>query len=331
MKRLVSRITVVLSLSLSLIPTALLAEEVELKLASWGPAKHYIAEARAEWVKEVNEAAKGQLKIVEYPGGQLFGPKEMHAAVAKGTIDIGVVLQPRAMAMVPMLQGVYLPFAYDTVEGAAQAYQGESREIIERAMEKKRMKLIYASFAGGVNVFSSKGSLDSADDFKGLRVLATSPMVTEIMNRLGASPDTSIPQTEQYMAVKRGVADASLNTVVSGFFQKTFEVSPFMTTIDMSFPTVLIAMNLKQWNKLPEDVQKIMLDIGKSKEAKTLAYSKGWDTKFTGELAKAGATVTSIPEAERENIKLLSKGVWEDWAKANGDDAIRLLELNLAN
>lgn len=331
MKRLISWVAVTLFLSLGMASVTAIAEEVELKLASWGPAKHYIAEARAQWVKEVNEATKGKLSIIEYPGGQLFGPKEMHTAVAKGTVDIGVVLQPRAMAMVPMLQGVYLPFAYDSVEEAAQAYKGESRKIIEKAMEKKRMKLIYTSFAGGVNVFSSKGSLNTAEDFKGLRVLATSPMVTEIMNRVGASPDTSIPQTEQYMAVKRGVADASLNTVVSGFFQKTHEVSPFMTITDMSFPTVLLTMNLKEWNKLPEDVQKVMMDIGKKKEAQTLAYSKGWDTKFTGELSKAGATVTTMPADERDKVKKLAMGVWQDWAKANGKDADRLLELNLSN
>ncbi len=321
----------VLSASLGVLFGSAVADEIELKLASWGPAKHYIAEARAEWVKEVNEVIKGRYQLIEYPGGQLFGPKEMHKAVAKGTVDLGVVLQPRAMGMVPMLQGVYLPFAYDSAEEAAKAYQGESREIIERALEKKRIKLIYASFAGGVNVFSSAGSLNTAEDFNGLRVLATSPMVTEIMNRLGASPDTSIPQTEQYMALKRGVADASLNTVVSGFFQKTYEVSPYMTTTDISFPTVLITMNLKAWDKLPEDVQQTMLEIGKKKEAQTLAYSKGWEMKFSGELSKAGATVTTLPSEEREKIKKIALGVWQDWADANGKDAERLLELNLAD
>ena len=126
---------------ISMFPINTMAGETVLKLASWGPPKHYVAEARANWIKEVNEAYAGKVKIVEYPGGQLFGPKEMHKAVAKGQVDLGVVLQPAMLAMVPMLQGVYLPFAFDNVDGAAKAYNGESLEIIEKAMDKKRIKL----------------------------------------------------------------------------------------------------------------------------------------------------------------------------------------------
>lgn len=329
MKKAIFQTAIAISAVLSVLPGSAIAEALELKLASWGPPKHYVAQTTTSWIAEVNELAKEKINIVEYPGGQLYGPKEMHTAVAKGNVDIGVVLQPRAMAMVPLLQGVYLPFAFDSVKDAAAAYQGESREIIERALEKKRMKLIYANFTGGVQVYSSKANIESIDDFKSLRVLSTSPMMTEIMAKLGSSPDTSIPQTEQYMALKRGVADASLNSIVGGFFQKTHEVAAQVSLMDMSFPTILITMNLKKWNKLPEDVQKIMLDAGKKKEAEVLAVSQGWDQKFTGALTEAGATVKPLPAETRKKIQAASRGIWEKWAKDLGPDAERLLALNL--
>lgn len=329
MKRVTLQTIVAVTALFSASPSITAAEEIELKLASWGPIKHYVAQTTSAWIAEVNKQAKGKINIIEYPSGQLYGPKEMHTAVAKGNVDIGVVLQPRAMAMVPLLQGVYLPFAFNNIEDAATAYQGESREIIERALEKKRMKLIYANFTGGVQVYSSKRNIESMDDFKDLRILSTSPMMTEIMAKLGASPDTSIPQTEQYMALKRGVADASLNSIVGGFFQKTHEVAPNMSMMDMSFPTVLITMNLKKWNKIPEDVQKIMLDEGRKKEAYTLAVSKGWDEKFTGELTKSGANVTTLQDEERKKIQEASREIWEKWAKKQGPDAERLLLLNI--
>ena len=50
-------------------------------------------------------------------------------------------------------------------------------------------------------------------------------------------------------------------------------------------------MNLKVWKKLPGDVQETLVSLGKKQEAVTLATSKGWEQKFTGELSKIGATV----------------------------------------
>lgn len=315
----------------SLFPLNAIAEEMVLKLASWGPPKHYVFEARVNWIKEVNTALAGKIKIVEYPGGQLFGPKEMHKAVAKGQVDLGVVLQPAMLAMVPMLQGVYLPFAFDNVESAAKAYSGESLKIIEKAMEEKRIKLVYTSYTDGVQIYSNKGIIDSVDDFKGLRILSTSPIFSEIMAKLGAAPDTSIPQTEQYMALKRKVSDANANSIVGGYFQRSHEVAPHVTKMDCSFATILVCMNTKKWDSLPEEAKKAMTEIGKKYEQVTLASAKGWEQKFTAEMKKEGADVAIMPKAERDKIKAISKTVWAKWADDNGPDAKRLLELNLAN
>lgn len=317
-----------LFVALALLPVDSEAGEVVLKLASWGPPKHYAAEARMNWIKEVNAACEGKIKIVDYPGGQLFGPKEMHKAVAKGQVDIGVVLQPAMLAMVPMLQGVYLPFAFDNVEQVSKAYSGESLAIIEKAMEKKRMKLLFTSYTDGVQIYSNKKNIQTIEEFKGLRILSTSPIFAEIMAKLGAAPDTSIPQTEQYMALKRKVSDANANSVVGGYFQRSHEVAPFVTKMDISFAAILTCMNSKKWATLPEDVQKALVEIGKKYEKVTLAAAQGWEAKFLGEMKKEGATVTVLSDVERDKIKEVSKTVWKEWAEKNGSDAKRLLELN---
>ncbi len=306
------------------------AKEMEIKLASWGPSQHFVAQARAVWIEEVNKAVTGRYKIVDYPGGQLYGPSDVHKAIAKGTVDMGVVLQPAMMGMVPMVQGVYLPFAFENVDQVAAAYSGESLSIIEKAMEKKRLKLIYVSYLDPVQIFSNKSNIEKVEDFKGLRVLSASPIFTEILAKLGAAPDTSIPQTEWYMALKRSVSDSMATSVVGGYFQKSFEVAPYVTKMSMSHPTILVCMNLKKWNSLPKDVQDVMLSIGKKQGDYTLALSKGWEQKFTGELAKVGATVTTISPEERSRIISVAKNVWEAWAEKNGKEARRLLELNTA-
>lgn len=318
-----------LAAGLILASATAMAEEIEIKLASWGPPSHFVAQARADWIEEVNEAAAGKIRIIEYPGGQLYDDKDMHNAVARGHVDIGVLLSPRVMGMVPMLQGVYLPFAFDSLEHVAEVYQGESLAIIEDALEQRRMKLIYTSFVDGVQIYSSNGNIETVEDFENLRVLSTSPMGTNIFSRLGASPDSSIPQIEQYMALRLGVADASLNSIVNGYFQQTHEVAPHLTRINLSFPTIMVAMNLNKWESLPEDVQEIMLSAGERMQARSLQEAMAWEAKFLADSAEDGAIVTEFPASEMERVREISHGVWQEWADANGPEAQRLLELSL--
>lgn len=319
---------IVFFVTIELFPLDVSAKEQALKLATWIPAKHYVAVQQSAWAAQVNEALVGKLKVEEFPGGQLYGPKQMHMAVAKNSVGIGQILQTSLVAMVPMLKGVYLPFAFESIDQVAQAYSGESLAIIEKALEKKRIKLIYISFVDGAHIFSAKKNLVTVDDFKGFRILTTSPIVSEIFAKLGAAPDPSIPQTEQYMALKRGLSDGMAQCTVAGFLQKSFEVAPYITQMDMSFPTILTCMNLKRWNKLPKEYQDTMTTLGKKASLTTLATVKGWESKFTQEMIKMGVTITRIAPEERAKLKKLSKSVYEKWAQENGPDAKRLLELN---
>ncbi|WP_255052025.1 TRAP transporter substrate-binding protein [Marisediminitalea aggregata] len=274
-----------------LIPTFAQAESPRvLRLASWGPPKHYLSQSRNAWIEAVNERAAGRIQIIEYPGGQLYGPKDMHAA---------------------------------------NAYAGESLAIIQQAMQEKNLQLVYPAFSGGVQVFSAQGSIDGIADIKNLRVLATSPMVTDLLHKLEAAPDTSIPQSEQYMALKRGVADAMLNAIVTGYFQRNHEVAPFVTVTDMSFPTVLMTVNLDVWNSLPEDIQQIMLEEGEKQKAYSLGASAAMEAHFKKVISENGGKVSALPAGTRSLIQQASQQVWQEWAQRNGPQAQRLLELNL--
>lgn len=306
------------------------AKQKELKVASWGSPKHFISVQRAQWIKDVNAdpAVAGNFKLVEYPGGQLYGPKQMHMAVAKGSIDIGVILQPFMLGMVPMLQGAYLPFAFDNMDDAANCYKGESLEIIQKYLNKKRIHLIYTNFTDGVQVFSSKKTIDTIEDFKGLRVLTGSPMVTKIMASLGAAPDSSIPFNEQYMALKRGISDATLTSIVGGYIDRTPEVADHITKCNMTFSTIFMGMNTKKWNKLPKEVQDVMTKLGKKTEAISLATAKAWEANFTQRMKDLGTDLKVMKDSERAKIKAVAEPLWKEWAQKYGPDAQRLLELN---
>lgn len=328
MKKIVVSTFILFFAIMTVFPLTAFAEAKQLKLASWGASKHYAAIEVSAWVKDVNEALAGQYEITEYPGGQLYGPKEMHVAVGKGSVELGVILQPAALGTVPLLQGVYLPFGIDSLDQIAKAYSGESMEIIDKALQKKRIKMISVLYFSPTQIFCISKNINKVEDFKGLRVLSQSPIVTQILAKLGSAPDTSIPQTEHYMALKRGVSEASLTGIVGGYFTKISEPAPFVTKLNFSFPTAFIAMNTKVFYGMPEKAQKTVLELGQKHSNATLQMVKGWDAKFTQVLMQTGVTVTTLPEAERAKIKTIARQSWTKWAEKNGPEAQRLLELN---
>lgn len=306
---------------------AVFGKEIELKLASWTTPKHFASISITQFIDGVNEKGQGKVKIIHYPGGQLYGPKDLHKVVAKGLVDMGQALQPRMINMVPMLQGVYLPFAFDNLDQVVAGYEGESGEILDKAMAKKNLKMIYPIFNDGIQLFSNKAVLKTVDDFNGLRVLTTSNVFSRTTANLGAAPDTSIAFTDQYMALKRKVADATYTTTTAGYFRKTYEVCNHVTYINMAHATLPVIINLKTWKKLPNDVKALMMEEGKKAMQFSIASAKGWEKKFKGVLIKKGATIETLQVAERNIMKEKARSVWMDWAKKTGGDAQRLLEL----
>ena len=73
-----------LVMAVILLPGIAPAKQVTLKLASWGPTQHFVAQAREVWIDEVNKALAGRYEIVDYPGGQLYGPSDIHKGRCQG-------------------------------------------------------------------------------------------------------------------------------------------------------------------------------------------------------------------------------------------------------
>ncbi len=300
-----------------------------LKLASWLPSKHYIASANSNWIKEVNKNAAGKIKIIEYPEGKLYGPKNMHTAISKGSVDIGLTLQPLMIQMCPILQGVSLPFFFDNLDQTFAAYAGESLSILEKGLEKKNIKLIYACFTDSLQFFSNKQNIKKIEDFEGLKILSHNPIFSDIFANLGMTPETLIPFRQQYMSIKNDTCNATVNSISGGYFQRTFEVAPYVTKMDVGFPTIFVCMNLSKWNELPIEVQQVMINLGKKYSERTLLEAQGWEQKVTNNaLSKYNTAITRLPKLERDKIKKKSRKVWDKWAEQNGKEAQMLLKVN---
>lgn len=97
-----------------------------------------------------------------------------------------------------------------------------------------------------------------------------------IVRAFGAAP-VAMSQGEAYDALKKNIVDGTLVPIeaLEGF--KQGEVLKYTTLNNSSSYSqgFFIAMNLKKWNSLPKDLQKIITDVSKKYEDITTPGQNG--------------------------------------------------------
>jgi TRAP-type C4-dicarboxylate transport system substrate-binding protein len=206
------------------------AQEIKLTFADqnsptgWGP-----SHALQPWVKQVEEATKGRVKIELYPSQTLLKGVDMWKGVRGGIADIGWCVQGYWPEQTPLSDVVSLPFL--PFRSAEQA-----SEVLWRLYEKfpsiqkeygEIMPLVL--YAGSPNMFiTNKKAVKTLDDLKGLKVRILGGPPTEMAKALGAVP-TLIPMPDMYQALDKGVVDAGAVPweAVHGF--RLYEVGKYYT------------------------------------------------------------------------------------------------------
>ncbi len=169
----------------------------------------------------------------------------------------------------------------------------------------------------GLESFVSKKPLDGVEDLKGLKMRAPEGLVQSVFAAAGASP-VNLPGSEVYTGLSKGVIDAADYTVFSTNQSAGLnEVAPHPVYPGFhSLPLLEIAMNLKEWNELPEDIQAIMTTSARdfAKDISTqLAIA---DVKAVKEAREdPNITIHNWSDEERMKFREIARKQWKTYAE----------------
>jgi C4-dicarboxylate-binding protein DctP len=171
------------------------------------------------------------------------------------------------------------------------------------------------TFGLGASNYAAVKPILTLADFNGkkLRVNATA-MEREKMRRLGATA-VPLPLNEVLPSLQRGVIDGTMSGT-SVFV--SFKMNDVVKTITVTNDTVLVSMAMvsKVWlDKLPADLRKMVVDVGRETQTKTSA----WEKEFTKTLDKAwqdlGGTIHTLSADEQAKMATLLNSVGDDVSK----------------
>ncbi len=290
----------------------------------WGPKfrASQVYRPGGEMQRMLYERSNGriQLEIISrmFPTGDLF------VAVAKGKADMADVAMPWLSGTYPIWSWGEIPgiVSEDPVEGLAEElaiYQDRKvMKIYDETMKKYNLKFWFVTQWDAANGIWSKKEVTKLGDLKGMKIRVGGYLPTQGIKALGASPVT-IAGSELAPAMMAGTIDAVLTSLGYGYSIGLAKVSKTFTLTPLS-PTwsAVTVMNLKTFNALPPDLQKVVVDVGRELQhmvrlSTTAEYMMSLDT-----VDLSGVKRTRFSQEEMDVAVKECNVVEEAWLNMDG-------------
>lgn len=284
------------------------------------------------WAKQIEERTKGKIKITMFPGGALGKMPTLYDLAEKGIADISYTLHDYTPGRFPMTEVFSLPFMTPSAEKTSTVMWETYEKFPDFQKEYSKVKVLALFCHPGGDFHTTKTAIHSLNDLKGLKIRTASPYVTEALKIYGATP-ISMPITETYTALERGVVDGTVAPWEGLVVFKLDDLTKYALEADFYTMTMMVVMNKRRWDSLPDDVKKVIDDTTGLKMS--VAAGKAYDDTdqpFKQRAESKGIKVNQLPPKEMAKLKELVKPLRKDWIEkcaAKGLDGKPVLESSL--
>lgn len=290
------------------------ADQIKLKFASPYPVGHPSYNMAKEYIDEIHKLAGDKLKISFFPAEQLGKAKDMLNVCGKGIADICQVHITYFAGQLPYSNVVVVPYWSTATEGST-IYQSmiENSPEIQEEFGKYGVRALEGHTTPSYDVATVSKPVTSLEDLKGLKLKTAGGLFDSIAKRYGIVP-VSIPASETYEAVQRGIVDGVVFNYPSIRAYHLNDVVKYITNGMRTggYPGTTI-INNKAWKKLPADVQEAVMTATRSMVAKE---GKRWDELHQvvlQEFRDQGIQIHDLtPEQKKEWFKALD-GLGEEY------------------
>ena len=264
------------------------------RLESW-----FVPELKRRVAEETNH----DLEIIEGYGGSIATLGEVLGATQSGLLDIGAIIYPFEPSNLALHNlEMKIPFSSTDPEIAIKAMRAVYDEIpyMGQMLEDEFNQRVLGLWTVGSYNLVTTFPWDNFDDLAGRTLTAAGPNLPWI-TAAGVNPVQG-SLGEWYTGLETGVIDGAVMFAEATAGFKLYEVAPYYTEIGFgASPQGAITVNLDAYNALPSDVQEILVELGVEFEAQIAGWVKEESGAAYGVMRDAGATITSLTDAQRSD------------------------------
>jgi TRAP-type C4-dicarboxylate transport system substrate-binding protein len=257
-----------------------------------------------KFVDRVQNESGGKIKVQVVGGPEAIPSFEQIQAARTGVVDL--VATCGAYYVGDLKEA--LAFQYGNITPQDERSVGFYEFMDKIHQEKLGLKYLGRfSYPGHFYFFSNK-PLKTMADFKGKRI-RSNPGYEPFIKAMGATPvNTSF--SEVYSVMERGVVDAFAWPIPGPLFYGWESVFNYVILPGFYEMNTVMHMNLKTWNKLSPEVQKIVMDNVIWMESEIVSYYGEFEKKQLEKMKGMGKTLITVEDSDTY-LKLSMDQAWK--------------------
>ncbi|PLX81789.1 MAG: C4-dicarboxylate ABC transporter substrate-binding protein [Desulfuromonas sp.] len=349
MKKLLSISLTLLALTLLLTSGNALAEKKKDPLAAWKPAfdpsgaeytyilsniSHPVIEGVGVGYRirdAVWEKSNGRLFVDYRPLAQLGGEKDVISKLKLGAVQ-GMLSSSVAAANVADRLGIVnLPYVVDTFD-KLDKFRNDPELWGPFSESAMRSGIMVPDITGyGPYGWATTTPVRTLEDAKKINFrIAQAPVNTDTYKAWGLK-FTVMPWPDVPQALQTGVINGLDHTAIVCNITKKFTIAKSFTELNYAQGLFVHLMNKRWFDKLPQDLQEILITAIAEESAKTRELTKQQYTDQVAKAKEAGVEFIQLPAASKETLIKKAQPVYATWGQKIGTDYLAKVRSKLGN
>jgi C4-dicarboxylate-binding protein DctP len=277
---------------------------------------------------EVEKQSGGRLHVEVIHSAKLYKTTEVPKAVQSGAIEAGAAWLSQYVDSTPAAGIFSLPFLFTEqrlVEAAVS--QGNSiRDPIDESIFLGRNVRVLFWIPFLSETFVAKGQpVRSPDSIAGRNFRVFGEVLPEFARLCGGTP-VLVNGPDQYAAYKTGKVTAGVTSLDVFATNKLWEVADHVNIAWPVHEEWVVIMNAGFWNGLDADLQKVLVEAGRTAEKSARAKVRQYDENAIKLIASHGVEVSRLANEDAAAWKECSSEIAEGYIQRSGALGLKILK-----
>ena len=302
-------------------PANIRAAEFDLVEAHTTTEDHPYTLGMVRYAQLVRERTGGRVAIQIHHSRQLGDERQVVEGLQLGTVQLTVSSTGPLGGFVPDMNVLDLPFLFRDAAHAYKVLDGEVGRGLLAKFEAVGIKGLAFWENGFRHITTGKKAVERPGDLKGLKIRVMENRVHQAAFRQLGADATPMAWGEVFTSLQQGLLDAQENPIpiISTF--KLYEVQKYLSLTNHVYSPAPVLMSKATWDRLPADLQKILLDTATEVTKFQRDLLQEQDRKFLGELKAKGMVVNENPD--RAAFRKAMEPVFDQFQGQFGKDFVQ--------
>ncbi|PNU19021.1 C4-dicarboxylate ABC transporter substrate-binding protein [Geothermobacter hydrogeniphilus] len=273
----------------------------------------------------------GRLYVDFRPLAQLGGEKDVIAKLKLGAVQ-GMMASSVAAANISDRLGIVnLPYVVDTFD-KLEKFRNDPDLWVPYANSAQNQGLLVADITGyGTYGWATTTPVRTLADAKKVNFrIAQAPVNADCYKAWGLK-FTVLPWPDVPQALQTGVINGLDHTAIVCNITKKFTIAKYFTELNYAQGLFIHLLNKRWFNKLPKDLQTILLDTIKEESAKTRVLTRKQQADQIAKAKAAGIEFFTLSAADKAELIKEAQPVYAKWGKKIGIDYLAKVRTTLGD